>query len=172
MEEKIASITKIIFDFDKIADKNDIFIMQYPHKIYTSVIKSKKKHFFTLAQSRYGNRYIWSDNEYLTSSSLIKNIQKNKIINKYTSVKYEPDSLGVINNKKVNFTLSKSISESIKALKRGFSRKLKPIRNDYGYYPFEWIKPIWRSRKLYKYVKSISIKPKDIKGKIIYFPLP
>jgi len=143
---------------------------------YISILaNSKKIKYLTIAESRIGSRYIWSDNDFNTSKIFISSLKKNLKSNsfkKFTKLKFEQliEAIRIQSAVKYNFvgTLKTMVSYFIRELRTIILRSKKK----YSYKNFAWTKVIIMRFFAYKYVLNKSVKVEHLnQEKFIYVPL-
>ena len=73
-EKKLQFIVNLFNNYEKMLHNTDLLIHQYPDKIRNTIVGYNKGKVKCMVQARFGDRYMWSDNNFLTSSELIKSV--------------------------------------------------------------------------------------------------
>lgn len=173
-EKKIKYILEDFLKFEKILQDTDVYIGRWANKLVSSIMDYNNKKYFCLASVRLGDRRFWSDDNYITSSILIKSINeiKNQDLTNYKDVEYKVDKY----TKKANTNFKMNYTASCKEFLKIFYKNTKSLirrnfkRDSYGY--LGWAPPAFRRVNNYKFVKKIAKQPKDlINYDIIYLTL-
>ena len=172
--KKIRNLVVNFKVYEDIIKDFDIVIATNISPIINSICCKYECHNFALSQTRFGDRYIWSDDRYMTSS-LIKGYIDKLILQRYSSsnqIEYQIDGGGELN-------LSKAKVSSIKVFTRAYKAFINEIKkiilgniSKDGYWPFAWIPNVFISWRNYKYLDNISIYPLDADlDKVVYMTL-
>ncbi|MBH11259.1 MAG: hypothetical protein CMG74_13085 [Candidatus Marinimicrobia bacterium] len=174
-ETKLKSIIELFYRYEALLNKTDLLIHQYPDKIRNIIVTHNEGISKCLIQARFGDRYMWSDNNFLTSSYFINSIKKN--LNDYnpanSSIDYQVDSgAKILIEKHFNKSYAKA---SIELLKNIIIKTKQALSGNYpndSYYLYGWTPTIIRNVRNYNYIKKIGKNPTQLKKyKIVYFPL-
>jgi hypothetical protein len=158
-------------------DNVDILISEFTDG-YRSVI-SKKNNILSLSLvlARYGNRYLWSDNDYQTSTPYIERVKyylssNISIDQSESNINYAPHNMGEGRLSVRNFNYFRSIKQSIGII---YNDTKIWIRGNYAkdsYHLYGWVPSRFRAIHNYNYVNKIGVDLNDIKKyKVIYFTL-
>jgi hypothetical protein len=152
----------------------DILIQQFPKKTRNIVARYFNVKTYSLASARYGDRYFWSDDDYITSSLFISNILSN-IDNNYRGADnpgYEILNAAEMLNKAARFDYISAIKRAVFLIFNDIKKLLTNRLCDDSYKIFGWVPSVFRKVSNYKYVNKIGITPEDVQNfNIIYFPL-
>ena len=161
-----------------ISKSNPDLILSVVRNDYISTITSVKNiKYLTLAESRIGSFYNWSDNDFNTSKILINNIKKNlkkKTIKSFKKLTYQQPTEAV----RVQSEVKYSLFGTIKSIFENFFREIKieilRSRKKFSYSRFGWHKVIINRYFVYNFFLKKSVKLLDdkiIQKKIVYVPL-
>jgi hypothetical protein len=137
------------------------------------ILRNKGASYFSFVPIKYGNRYFWSDNDFITGELYIKRLKE--YCENYTHgvvLSYEIDKMGDIKNKKAKYTYTSALKASAQILindSKNFARGINKIDS---YHYLGWLSSRFRSVSNYKYVKKNSVKPGDLSEyQTVFFPL-
>jgi len=172
-ERKVEEIIKRINLYESLLNEECLVISQRSNKIISMIARNHGAVTLSPVITRYGAKFFWSDNDYLTSTSLIKkvlhnlNVENLRNIGKYELIKVE-ESTPVDKHFNYFYALKRGFKVFINDSKnwiRGMQRK-----NSYQY--LGWLPTVFRSVRNYRYIKTISKKPEDLSGfRIVFYPL-
>jgi hypothetical protein len=171
-EKKLMYLLNILKNIEKVVIHNKPKIILSVARSYFISLISKKYNikYFTLASSRLGNRFYWSDNDYNTNSNLISDLKKAK--NKKSQYKYSQ----IVESKKLHANIRYGITNIFIDVVREILKEIKQIlknnRRKYSYNILGWVPVRIRKYFAYRFVKKNS---KELiffkKRKFIYIPL-
>ena len=114
-EKKIKLILENFLKYEQLLNETDVYIGRWANKLVSNIMDYKKKKYFCLASVRLGDRRFWSDDNFLTSSLLLKSINhiKNQDLSNYKDIEYKVDKYTEKVNKEYIFiNLSSSLIAS------------------------------------------------------------
>jgi hypothetical protein len=168
--KKIKSIASEYIKYVELLSGKDILIQQYPISLIKMACEKVNCLSFSLVQSRYGNRYLWSDNSYLTSSSLISKLQVElKSFSSEKECNYEKDEGGLSVLNDASFKLTSKLKTAIFLTYNETKKIIRGSVNKDSYVLYGWIPVALRSWANFKFLKKISINPEVVKDKKIVF---
>jgi hypothetical protein len=176
-KEKILDIVTRIKKYELALKGIDYSIKIWPDKCITAIVEKNHGRSFSLTAIKYKDRYLWSDNNFVTSDRYIRHINRNLALfsncsNSFES-KYEIDGDGNKANNEIEYTVMFAIRKGLKIFFNDTKNYIRRINKKNSYHYLGWIPSVFRSITNYRYVKSISIKPKDIDNnyRVCYFSL-
>jgi hypothetical protein len=146
-----------------------------PQKILSLISQKKGITFVSLRGGRYGNRWLWADDEYGRSAKYIENVQKNLAMasdNNENPINYVRDNIAKHLNQG-DYKYSSAIKKLFMRFPGDFYRFLTGyyIKNQ-GYRFLGWYPVALRRTYIYKYFKKYGKKPDELRSfKLLYFPL-
>ena len=172
-KKKLVEMIKKFILYESLINDCDILIQQYPDPLITSICNYFKCKNFSLVTSRFGDRYMWSDDGYLTNNFIKSDIKKLVKSN-------------FVSNKKINYPISGAAGLRLNLVDNSFYRSIvdaiNNIYNDtkkilrggynnsytlYGWLPNSFIR--WNNAR---YLEKISIYPGSItETKFVYVTL-
>jgi hypothetical protein len=168
--DKANSIASDYIKFVELLSGKDVLIQQYPEMLIKIACDKVNCSSLSLVQSRFGSRYLWSDNNYLTSTELILKLQSElETYTVETKCIYEKDSGGLKIINEVSFSL---LSKFKKSLYVAYNETKKIVKGNFkkdSYIPYGWIPVAFRSWSNYNFLKKISISSNNLKNKKIIF---
>jgi hypothetical protein len=173
-EKKIKTLVKSFKVYEEILKGCDLLIRANPDAIINSICDRYGCHHFSLSQTRYGDRYIWSNDGYMTNASIKKSLDKlvsdKFILDRDTPYQIDgPGGLALIEFKltfikMLTNIINLSLNETKKIVRRGIDRD--------SYLPFSWVVNSLISWKNFKYLDKRSIFPDEVVGKnFVYMTL-
>jgi len=172
--KKIRSLVVNFRVYEEIIKDFDIVIVANIGPIIYSVCSKNRCHNFTLSQTRFGDRYMWSNDRYMTSKQIRDNIDE-LVIQKYktsTKIVYQTDGGGELNLSKAKVSFTRTFVRAYSVFINEIKKILLGNLSKDGYRPFAWIPTIFFSWVNYKYLDKISIYPSDVStSKVIYMTL-
>ena len=167
---KINTIAAEYIKYVELLSGKDILIQQYPLMLIKMACDKVSCSSLSLVQSRFGNRYLWSDNSYLTSTSLILKIQSE--LESFSSEKeciYEKDAGGLLILNNASFKFTSKLKMAIFLAYNETKKIIKGSVNKDSYVLYGWIPVVFRSWINFKFLKKLSVIPSDLKNKKIVF---
>jgi len=165
-EEKISVILKQIESMDLLLDRYDVVIDRWPDKIRSAICRSKNTHYLCLVSSRYRDRKMWSDNDYITSSKMIS------LVDRYTSdpsfiscgyeISYTPDAYTIKRNNLRIFGFGFVLKDILRIVFNDSKNWIRGIQKKNSYHYLGWLPATIRRVLHFMYLKEISIYPSDI----------
>lgn len=160
--------------YEDIIKNFDVVILTNIGPIINSICHKQKCYAFTLSQTRFGDRYMWSNDCYMTNKKIRDDIDR-LVCQKYDSYSqaaYQVDGGGKLN-------LSRAKVSLIKVFIRIYSLFINDIKKIIlgnlvkdSYLPFAWIPNVFISWRNYKYLEKISIYPQDTgTSNVVYMTL-
>jgi hypothetical protein len=172
-DRKIKDVIFQIYKYEKLLEGVDLVINRWPDKIISRVSRYNNAKHFCLTSVRFGDRKFWSDDDFITSKSLIKNVKENlKLnLNEYIIPEYQIDPYTNKANS-LNFNYYSSIKEGYKTIWNELKKWLRWLQKKDSYRFLGWLPSSFRRVGNYKFVDKVSVKPNDVKGnRIIYMTL-
>ena len=119
---------------------------------------------FSLTSIKYGDRFFWSDDNFITSKKYIDRIKKNISLKKCTNTNtsYQIDCDGEKVNLDARYTISNAIKIFFKIFYNDTKNLIRGVRKKDSYHYLGWAPSLFRSIANYRYVKSNSVFPSDI----------
>jgi len=173
-EKKIGSIISTIEVYENCLNNCDIIISEYINPYISLIAKKKAIQMYAITELKYGDRYFWSNNSYLTSSKYIQRIKSNlkKIFIQKEDVDYIVTSFGNYLNESVVYNYRNAFKNALKVIWMETKNGLRKKRKKDTVQLFGWLAPCFRLVSNFKRIRNISIKDNEIKDyKIIFFPL-
>ena len=172
-EKKFLYFLNILKNIENILKiSNPKIIISVSRSYYLDLISKKLNiRYLTLTSSRLGDRFYWSDNEFFTSSKLLREINKDHkkeiITKKYYQIS-EPKKV----HAEIKYTFLIMIKDVLREIVKEVKQILKLNRRKNSYYIFSWIPVRIRKYFAYKYVTFYSKKINFFKKKkFVYIPL-
>ena len=124
-EKKILELIKKIKKYEIALKGAEYFIRVWPDKCATAVLNANGGRSFSLTSIKYGDRFFWSDDNFITSKKYIDRIRKNISLKKCTNTNtsYQIDCDG----EKVNLDARYTISNAIKIFFKIFYNDTKNL---------------------------------------------
>ena len=172
-EDKLREFIEIIKKHEIALNGCDFVIRQWPDKVTSMICREQNICTYSFVKIKFGSRMFWSDNDYVTSSNLIKRI-KNKSLTNHSgkSLDYVIESHGDKVNKSVNYTFSNALKSAIRLIWNDNKKWLRGMQKKDSYHYLGWLPSIFRQALNYKYIKSISVQPNQVSTyKLCFFPL-
>ncbi|MBT5400506.1 hypothetical protein HOL24_08200 [bacterium] len=174
--EKIRELVINYKAYESILKKLDVVIVTDISPIIKSICSKNKCHNFAFSQTRFGDRYMWSSDSYMTSKELRDEIDK-LVVQGYNiandkKISYQSDAGGVLNLSKSKVSLTRVIIRIYGVFINEIKKMLLGNFPKNGYKPFAWIPNIFISWRNHRYLNNVSIHPLDIKnGRVVYMTL-
>jgi hypothetical protein len=163
-EKKILELIKKIKKYEIALKGAEYFIRVWPDKCATAVLNANGGRSFSLTSIKYGDRFFWSDDNFITSKKYIDRIRKNISLKKCTNTNtsYQIDYDGEKVNLDARYTISNAIKIFFKIFYNDTKNLIRGMRKKDSYHYLGWAPSLFRSIANYRYVKSNSVFPSDI----------
>ena len=163
-EKKILELIKKIKKYEIALKGAEYFIRVWPDKCATAVLNANGGRSFSLTSIKYGDRFFWSDDNFITSKKYIDRIRKNISLKKCTNTNtsYQIDCDGEKVNLDARYTISNAIKIFFKIFYNDTKNLIRGVRKKDSYHYLGWAPSLFRSIANYRYVKSNSVFPSDI----------
>ena len=163
-EKKILELIKKIKKYEIALKGAEYFIRVWPDKCATAVLNANGGRSFSLTSIKYGDRFFWSDDNFITSKKYIDRIRKNISLKKCTNTNtsYQIDYDGEKVNLDARYTISNAIKIFFKIFYNDTKNLIRGVRKKDSYHYLGWAPSLFRSIANYRYVKSNSVFPSDI----------
>ena len=177
-ENKIKKILNEFMFWEYIVEKYSPVLcmtLLVPHKIFSLVSRKKGITFVSLRGCRYGNRWLWAEDEYGRSAKYIENVQKHAAMvsdNSENPIDYVRDNIAKHLNRG-DYKFTSAIKKLFMRFPGDFYRFLTGYyRKNDGYRFLAWYPAILRRPYIYKYFQKYGKKPDELRSfKLIFFPL-
>ena len=167
--------------------KPDLVISAHNGKILSLVARHHGATPLSIIGGRFGQRYLWANDEYLQSSALKLNlsIHLNTPVREIdlSGVQYMETAIATARYRELDYSYRAATRKAVRRIAKGLisqawalASRIRHRRRSSaprtGYHPLGWVPPILRRAHHYKIFTRAGVTPKDLVGKrIIYFPL-
>jgi len=171
-QKKLVHFLKDFKKKEKILTNVKFVIQMWPTKTVTTITKSLGVKSFSFVAIKYGDRMFWSDNDYITSSRYIDNLEKFLKKSQLSAVDYMIDSDADNVNKSVKYTYKDAIKQITSIVFNDTKNWVRKKQKKNSYHYLGWIPSVLRKVSNYNYILSKSVTPDDLSGyKVVYFAL-
>ena len=171
-QKKLVHFLKDFKKKEKILTNVKFVIQMWPTKTVTTITKSLGVKSFSFVAIKYGDRMFWSDNDYITSSRYIDNLEKFLKKSQLSAVDYMIDSDADNFNKSVKYTYKDAIKQITSIVFNDTKNWVRKKQKKNSYHYLGWIPSVLRKVSNYNYILSKSVTPDDLSGyKVVYFAL-
>jgi hypothetical protein len=175
-EKKLLEIVTNIKKYELALKNVDYIINMWPNKYVTAIIESSGGRSYSLTSIKYGDRFFWSDNDFITSEKYINRIVKNTTLINYKDTirrKYTIDRDAERVNNSTQFTIINAFRVFLKIFLNDTKKFVRGMNKKDSYHYLGWAPSLFRSVFNHKYVKSISVTPNEISKdyRICFFTL-
>lgn len=173
-ERKLRELLVAIKKRETVLDGFDFVISHKNLKEWCVYSKVSHTRFFSLNPIKWGDRLIWSDDEYLTNKQFIKRVKdyiNNADENFPDLPEYEIEA-GHTVNRSFKFSYLFSIKNALITIRSEAIKLLSGTHKKNSYRLFGWVPAPFRQVRNYRYVKSLAYHPEELKNyRIVFFPL-
>jgi len=174
--EKLQNILDQFNGYETILSGTDLLISQYPQTILTLTCESAKIPHFHLTDIKYGDRYVWSDDNYQGSQRFSELIRQN--ISLYSDIEDIPETpylisaMGDLRNRSVQYNYFSALRRSIEILLSETINIVRQSRKKNSYVAYSWLPSTFRLVNNQRMLCRQGVSPNDLKDlKLVYFPL-
>jgi hypothetical protein len=174
--EKIRELVASYQVYENIIKDFDVVIVTDISPIIYSICSKNKCHNFALSQTRFGDRFMWSNDRFMTNKKIRDKIDKlvlqNYNVDNHSQIIFEADGGGALNLSNAKVSLIKTFKQIYSVFINEIKKILLGNFSKNGYMPFAWIPNIFISWKNYRYLDKLSIHPSDSNiDKVVYMTL-
>lgn len=173
-ERKLSVIVNEIKIRENFLSGCSLVIQQWPNKLTSIVARCMGANVFSLVNMKLGNRYFWTDKDYLLSTKfearLLENLNNKTIFQNLPE--YQLYEHGQISNQSVRYSYCSALLESLKTISHDTKYRIlrRQKRDSYRY--LGWLPSRFRKVRNYKYVSSLGVVPSELHNyRIVFFPL-
>jgi len=176
-ERKLAHILQRFIHFEDLLLKYqpDLVIGIQKDEVHNVVAASRSVPYLSPSPVKLGNRFMWSDNPFITSTKFLRCLQKNArgSVNELTPVgSYDQEAGSKYNHARVRFTWTSSIKEVLRNVYGELKVWVRGRRKKDSYPPFGWIPYLLRQPSSYRFFLRHGIRPDELRGRrAVYVPL-
>jgi hypothetical protein len=173
-ERKLNEIVTNIKNRETLLNGFDFVVSHKTMKEWSVCSNPPNTRFFSLNSVKWGDRLIWSDNEYMTNERFIKRVKEYLEIsdaNNNGLPEYEIET-GHTVNRNFKFSYFHSFKGALRIMRSDIGKIVLNTRKKNSYHFFGWVPSFFRKVRNYKYVKSISHRPSELVNyRIVFFTL-
>ena len=176
-KKKMIFVVSEILKWINILDNQDIYIQKWIDRIPLFIANTNNISTFSLVPVKYGDRFMWSDDGYNSSSSFIKAIKDNITNSEFTdnselSYDFIPEGTTKLLNSKAKYTYRYAFKHAYYLALNEVKKILLRTKDSSGYDYFSWVPTAFNSVYNYKFLRKIGATPSMLENyKIVYFPL-
>jgi len=176
-ERKLASILEAFNKAERILDRcSPDFILGHQKQVILNTVASKRGVTYLSPSSvKVGNRYIWSDNPFFTSTYFLEALRENaeKLVDDLPPVnKYVREAGSKYNHSRLNFSWQSALLRAGRLVFNDSKKLIRGSRKRASYRLFGWIPPVLRQPANYRFFLRRGIRPSELEGKrAVYVPL-
>jgi len=173
-KDKLKEIIEIIRVKEIIIQPCDFVIQLTPDKITSMVARYLGAGVYCPASIKFGDRILWCDDDFATSSRFVKRVKDNLNLNHNNQYgeEYKVDADGDRINLTSKFKYRLSLIQAAKIFLNETKNYIRGIHKKNAYHYLGWVPTVFRKVRNYRYLESISITPDQVKEyKIVFFPL-
>lgn len=141
--------------------------------VTSAIAKRKGIHTFCLGPVKYGDRWLWCTNQYITSDVFLNRIKNNLQTDHhhvYEGYLLKNEGSHVKNFK--GYSLLSTLKRSLGIIINDCKKVVRRSRKLNGYYLFAWVPVQLNGFFNYRFVKSIANQVDDVRNRrVVYFPL-
>jgi len=176
-KKKLVYIVSEILKWIKVLDGQEVYIQKWIDRIPLFIANTKNIRTFSLVPVKYGDRFMWSDDGYNSSTDFIKSIKDNLSNSKFIdsselSYDFVPEGTTKMLNSKAKYTYGYAFRHAYYLALNEIKKILLGTKDKSGYDYFSWIPTAFNSVYNYKYLKKIGTTIEELRDyKLVYFPL-
>jgi hypothetical protein len=175
-EEKLATVISRIENYEHVINrfKPDCIISWRNNPIQMAVSTHHNVLSLELAPVKLGERFIWSENCYLTSSKFLSLIKEYSRELPKKEIRSHGEYQDVFSRDRITLTygFAQAIREAMYQVAIEFYRLVRGTRKSYSYSFLGWVPVILRRPVIYRHLQQRGVKPVDLESKsVCFFPL-
>lgn len=174
-KKKLKSLLEKFIYYENIANRFNpkLIIGIIKDEIFNIVADKNNINYLSLGLIKFGNRFTWSDNNFITSSAFIEKI-KRYAQDEFMPVdfSYTQEAGSKYNQSMARYSYFRAIKNALKRVAVETYQSLKGIRKKDSYRYLGWIPSIFRRPFMYNYFSRYGKTPEQLRDfRLIYIPL-
>ena len=153
----------------------DVLIAIQKDEIMNVVAQAHELLYLSPAAIKLGNRFMWSDNEFMTSNFFLESIRANlakRLDGLSLTDTYSQDAGSKFNHAKLRYTWTRGVKESIRQVIKEVKTLVRQRRKKDSYPFLGWIPYLFRRPYIYRYFLNYGKRSADLAGRrTVYIPL-
>ncbi len=176
-ERKISTVISHFQQVEEMLEsyRADCLICWRNNPVLFQVAKSRDIPSFSLAPVKLGERFIWSDNPYLTSKELRNRIQDHlkETISELPEVKdYQQEALSKARIDRIKYSFREMCHDLAKQIATELYKLVRGTRKPDSYFFLGWVPSIARKPLTHRYLTKYGVTPEDLRdARVCFIPL-